>query len=310
MNTTESNTTRLSIVFPVFNALSFTERCLKHLEEKTSLADAHKLAIDIVLVDDGSTDGTAEWVSTHCPDVKLIPGDGNLWWSGGMNKGIQYALHTLNADYILLWNNDVRPVADYFIKLAAVLATNPTNCIVLSTVYVENKEKQIIFSLGGNFNPFTGKHALIGFGKEAATFCPPPLEINWFPGMGTTIHKSVFEAIGYFDDKNFPQYKGDADFALRAHKAGFLLKRYPELTIWNDRENTGYSNTTSFKKFVQSLVSRKSNNNLYRDILFYHRHTKGIVAYGELTKKYFTYIGGYFKWKFLGLFGLTRKNRY
>lgn len=301
---------RLSVVFPVFNAIEYTKKCLGYLKGCFSNIHENELLVNIVVVDDGSTDGTTDWIKENHPEVYLCQGDGNLWWSGGVNMGIQYAIEVLKTDYILLWNNDLRPASDYFNKLHDILVSNPITNIILSTVFIENKTEKIIFSMGGNFNPVTGKHALIGFGKEAKSFSNSSLEINWFPGMGTTIHKSVFDKIGFFDSKNFPQYKGDADFALRASNVGYLLKLYPQLSIWNDRDNTGFSNNKSWRVFLLSLVSNKSNANIYRDILFYNRHGKSILVYGELFRKYFMHIGGFFKWKFLELFGIQRNLKY
>jgi GT2 family glycosyltransferase len=128
--------------------------------------------------------------------------------------------------------------------------------------------------------------------------------------MGTSIHKSVFSKIGYFDEINFPQYHGDADYGLRAKEAGYTLTVYPELKIWNDRDNTGYSNDKSFAFFIKSLTSKKSNKNIYRDYLFYRKHCKTPRAYLALIRKYFYHIGGFVKWKFLGFLGLKRKKRY
>jgi len=301
---------KLSIIIPVFNALEYTQKCLAYLKDTLSLADNKEFQSSIVVVDDGSTDGSSEWIKKNYPEVFICQGDGNLWWSGGINMGIHYAIEVLKTDYVLLWNNDIRPAADYFAQLSDLLESNSFNNIILSTIFIENKSKKIISSLGGNFNPVTGKHALIGFGKEAESFIPPKLIINWFPGMGTVIHKSVFDKIGFFDEKNFPQYKGDADFGLRASKAGYKLTLSSRLELWNDRDNTGFSNNKSWQVFIKSLISKKSNANIYRDILFYHRHGKSILVYGELFRKYFVHTGGFFKWKFLGLFGFKRKPRY
>ena len=205
---------KLSVVFPVFNAIEYTKQCLGYLKDCLYGIDAGELLVNVVVVNDGSTDDTTEWIRSNYPEVNLCQGDGNLWWSGGVNMGIQHAIEVLKTDYILLWNNDIRPAPDYFNRLSDILESNPCDNIILSKVYIENKTEQIIFSMGGNFNSISGKHGLIGFGRNAKTFIPPPLKINWFPGMGTTIHKTVFDKIGYFDAENFPQYKGDADLAL------------------------------------------------------------------------------------------------
>lgn len=306
----ESCMIKLAIVIPVFNALQYTKKCLGYLAECISLSDKKKLKTVIIVTDDGSTDGTSEWIKTNYPETELCYGNGDLWWSGGINAGVKRALNDLDCDYILLWNNDIRPAKNYLNMLGHILETNPEDQIILSGIYIENAREKTIFSRGGNFNPVSGKHQLIGLGKKFSEFRDPGLEINWFPGMGTAIHRSVFTRVGYFDEKYFPQYKGDSDFALRAYKSGFRMKLFEELEIWNDRSNTGFSNDKSLKVFIKSLTSKKSNINIYRDLLFYKRHARSILAYKVLLRKYTMHIGGFIKWKILGFFGLKRPGKF
>lgn len=302
--------TRLGIIIPVFNALEYTKKCLGYLHECISESDKQSLQTVIVVVDDGSKDGTADWIKANYPETEICYGDGNLWWSGGINMGIHRALEQLDCDYILLWNNDLKPARNYLHNLGSILEFNPHNQIILSAIYIDSTRDKIIFSRGGNFNAISGRHRLIGQGKKLSEFKGSELEINWFPGMGTVIHKSVFQHVGYFDEKHFPQYKGDSDFALRAHRSGYRMKLFDELEIWNDYANTGFSNDKSLSVFLKSLVSKKSKYNLYRDLLFYKRHAQSILAYTILLRKYGAHIGGFIKWKLLGIFGLKRPAKY
>jgi hypothetical protein len=305
-----SSMIKLAVIIPVFNALEYTKKCLGYLAECISFSDKQKLETVVIVTDDGSTDGTSEWIRKNYPETEVCYGTGNLWWSGGINMGIKRALNHFNSDYILLWNNDIRPAKNYLYVMGNILETNPENRIIVSGIYIENAKEKTIFSRGGNFNAISGKHQLIGIGKKASEFMDPGLEINWFPGMGTAIHRSVFQRVGYFDEKYFPQYKGDSDFALRAYKLGFKMKLIEDLEIWNDRANTGFSNDKSLLVFIKSLTSKKSNINIYRDLLFYKRHAQSVLAYKVLVRKYAAHIGGFIKWKILGLFGLKRPNKY
>ena len=89
------------VVIPVFNRIQLTTRCLESL-----LAQTDK-GMDIIVIDDGSTDGTSEVIPERFPEVQIIAGDGTLWWSGAVNLGIQQALlSAAPEDYILLVNND------------------------------------------------------------------------------------------------------------------------------------------------------------------------------------------------------------
>ena len=298
----------VALVFPVFNALEYTKKCLEDIYSKFDKKPNETLPLDIIITDDNSSDGSYIWIKENYPHVYLQKGDGNLWWSGGVNKGIEYAFKDLGSQYILLWNNDITPAEDYFKNLFAIINANPDLDLICSKVYQLDKEKDTVLSLGGIFDPKTGTQRLYGWKMKDNEDLMKPREADWFGGMGTLINKKVFDKIGLFDQKNFPQYHGDADFGLRATKAGFKLIARPELKIWNDRTNTGLSNDKSFKIFIRSLFTLKSNFNLYRDILFYRRHATSIKAYRHLLIKYYRHIGGFIKWKTLALFGKTRQH--
>src|SRR5207248_3039039 len=91
----------VTIISPVRNRREITLQCLRSLDR----IDKTNLAVRRIIIDDGSTDGTAEAVAENFPDVEIIHGDGNLWYSGAANLGIKRALQD-NPDYILLINDD------------------------------------------------------------------------------------------------------------------------------------------------------------------------------------------------------------
>lgn len=296
---------KIAIVFPIFNGLDYTKKCLQTLSELTALADKSKVKYEVVITDDGSSDGSAEWIRENYPEVYIENGDGNLWWSGGINKAIRFALGELNADYTLWWNNDVIPEEVYFTNLAEILLGNPDIPLLGSKVYLD-ESKTIVWSMGGIFNMKTGYKEMIGFEQKDSGELLQPQEADWLTGMGTVVHKSVYKKIGFVDADHFPQYHGDSDFTLRAKKAGFKIKAYPQLRIYNDTTNSGLKHGESAKKLYNSLVSIRSNFNVKKDFLFYQMHSTSIIAYKVLINKYVKYIGGFYKWKLLGLFGKKR----
>ena len=72
------------IVFPVHNRLKSTKDILASLSKQSAQN------YNLVICDDGSTDGTGEYLSTHHPDVTVIQGNGQLWWTAGINKCVHY----------------------------------------------------------------------------------------------------------------------------------------------------------------------------------------------------------------------------
>jgi len=296
---------KISIVFPIYNGIEYTQKCLR------SFYDQHKLeslsaSFHIVIVDDGSIDGSYSWIKNNFPQVKLVKGNGDLWWSGGMNLGIEYALNKLNTDYTLWWNNDIVASENYFENLVKILKDNNENHIVGSKINLA-QNKEILWSMGGLFDPYTGKKSMIGSEEKDTGEYNKIMECDWLPGMGTVIHKSVYENIGMLDNENFPQYHGDSDFTFRAKTNGYKILVYPNLKIYNDTRHSGLKHDESFKRPTNSLFSVRSNFNIKKDFTFYRKHTKSFKAYFVLFNKYFKYLGGFFKWQVLGIMGFKRK---
>ena len=78
----------LYLVIPVFNRLPFTRTCLQALRQQTHTG------FKIIVVDDGSTDGTALVLAREFPEVEVLIGSGNLFWTAAVNLGIRQARHS------------------------------------------------------------------------------------------------------------------------------------------------------------------------------------------------------------------------
>ncbi len=296
----------LAILIPVFNNLDYTKSCLKRINSCLLEAN-HSIQINTIVIDDGSTDGTNEWLKENEKTITILNGDGNLWWSGGINMGATYAVETLKADYILWWNNDIEPKNDYFKNLFSHLENNPLMNIIGSKIYIKNTDK--LWGYGGYFNPKNGKKGLYGnWEDDKPEFLTPKL-VDWLPGMGSVFPAGVFKTIGYLDQKNFPQYHGDSDYTIRAKVSGYSITVFPDLILYNDTTNSGLRHNDTFKVLKKSLTSVKSNYNFKKEFLFYKKHGKSLYVYVGFLSKYLFYIGGFFKWKLLGLFGVKRKSR-
>ena len=119
----------LYILIPVYNRLHDTVRILECLSRQ-SFKD-----FKVVVIDDGSSDGTGRVLQAKYPWVIKLEGDGNLWWTGAINKGVEYCLRTgKRADYVMTINNDVW-FDQEFLEVAALPASScrpsiPPLCVV------------------------------------------------------------------------------------------------------------------------------------------------------------------------------------
>src|SRR5215813_1669796 len=112
------------VVIPVHNRLDATWECLESLSCQTY---QH---FNIVLVDDGSTDGTAEHISQKYPEVAILRGDGNLWWTGATNLGVRYTTqHCREDDYVLTLNNDTVLPPEYLKTMMSLARGAPKSLI-------------------------------------------------------------------------------------------------------------------------------------------------------------------------------------
>lgn len=294
---------KLGIVIPVHNGLSYTSKCLNNIY--TAIKRTETSRIEVIVVNDGSTDDTNEWIKLNYPQTLLLQGDGNLWWSGGINLGVNHAIQNLNCDYILWWNNDILTDDDYFRNILDIVDKHDIDIIGSKIYFADNPS--LIWSMGGIFNTVTGNKYLIGMNEHDGEKFNIPRIVDWLPGMGTVIHKKVFNNIGYVDAKSFPQYHGDSDFTFRAKLAGYKLIVFPQLKIWNDKSNSGILHKNSYRSLINSLHSIKSNYHLGKDIYFYKRYATSFQAYQTLVSKYCYYVGGFLKWKVLKTLGLSKR---
>jgi len=296
-----------SILIPVYNHLEFTKRCLDGLNRLLTGVKFESTNYRIIVIDDGSTDGTNNWIKEHHPEVILLQGNGELWWSGGINLGAKHAEKELGSDYILLWNNDIEPVADYFEALDIIIKFLDDSTIVGSKIYYK-ENKDLIWGYGGTFDPRSGKKEMIGFNNYDGKTFENELEVDWLPGMGTLVPVSSLAKIGYWDEKVFPQYHGDSDFTLRAKKSGYKIWVFPQLKIWNDKSSSGLTHKGSLKGLYLALTDKRSGSQIQKNIQFYKRHATSVFAYRSLFNHYLRFIGGFFKWKILSLFGVKKRS--
>lgn len=289
---------KISIIIPIHNRIKMTQEGLRYLDSSLqtySFEGEKKLSFDVIVVDDGSSDGSSEWITTNFPEVHLLKGNGDLWWSGSVNFGVKHAIGILQSDYVLLWNDDTYCENDYFVNMEKHLQTGMfDNSILVSKILWENSRRRI-FNFGCTFNSKTGKKELIGANEYDNGQYEEILKIDWSGGMGTLIPVSVIHKIGYFDAVNFPQYFGDADYFLKAREANIQSYAIPNLVLYNRFNSSGIQVNGSFYLYFKSLFSIRSNNNIRTNILFYKRHSKSRVAYLYLIYGYIHYSGSIVK---------------
>lgn len=282
----------IAILIPVYNGLNYLKKSLIPIIEQIRKIETYNFKV--IVIDDNSSDGTASWLAHNYPDVLVLNGSGNLWWSGGINMGVKYAQLNSAFGYVLLWNHDILCADDYFQALTSKIPEYDANTIIASKIYFLQRP-DTIFNMGAFFNPLTGARILYGYNRTDSEEFSVPHYVDWTGGMGTLIPVEIFQEVGLFDERNFAQYYGDADFFLRAGKEGYKIVVLPDLKIWNDKSSSGITHNAKWHLFFRSLYSKKSNFNMIVEYKFLKRHCKSFLFVFSMFIGFTRYFGSFLK---------------
>jgi GT2 family glycosyltransferase len=275
---------KAAVVIPVHNGLEFTRRCLAALQ-------AQKPAeFETVLVDDGSTDGTAEFVRSRHPEVTLLRGDGNLWWSGAANAGCRYAIE-LGADVVVLFNNDNVDCSAGAVSHLAGLARATGDCVSAVAVVDTGKGVRSILHAGGSLDWAHRGQQLRETGLRFVADDEVE-ECDWLPGTALAIRADVLAALGGADARRFPQYRGDIDLTLRARRSGRRCLVLRDVWVLNDKAQSGFrfDRPVSLRALIAGLLSLRSPYNVREAVRFAVRHCPARLVPRYLTLYYARYF--------------------
>jgi len=222
------------IILTCYNRKEKTEQCIKSIVNRKNFLD-----FTFIIVDDLSTDGTIDMLETLKDDynVHIIVSDGNLFYSGGMRKGMSYALEKIqsNYDYILMINDDVLFFDQAIDKLVKKSIENQDAVVVGATC---DYERNLTYGAIKYRDEKTIKYNTIGIEDRF-------IECDTFNANCVLIPSLIFRNIGVID-KHYIHSLGDLDYGLRISRSGYkiytsneyvgyCMKNLSENT-WNDRK--------------------------------------------------------------------------
>lgn len=261
----------------------------------------------IVLVDNASTDGSADDIQEIFQNIFVVRNKKNLGYAGGMNVGIKYAL-TKKADYVLILNNDV--IVDE--QLLWYLESNTNNEVLITSPVIYYKENpELVWSVGGMINPIllemTKPHGRID------NVVNKPVEKEFLSGCALFIDCSVFDKIGFFDERFFPGYYEDLDFCLRVKKNKIKMQVIPDAKTWHKvSQSSGGEESPN----VAFLMARNSGFYFRKHIRLWNAVFIIIYRLGSAIKKSIQFItlkkydclNAYWRGLLIGWLGLSKKH--
>lgn len=221
---------KVCVVILNWNGRDLTVACLKDLQ-KSDYPN-----VEFVVVDNGSTDGSAEAIGKAFPNVGMVRNSTNLGWAGGSNQGIAWGL-AHGADYLLLLNNDVRTDPAMISNLVAWELKFHDQAVAIPKIYLGSDPERFWFARG-RVNFWTGVFSNPAFNlKDDGQFDSSP-EVEYASGCCVLIPRGIAERVGGFDDTFF-SYVEDVDWSIRCRRAGFRIVLCPAARLWHDVSVTG-----------------------------------------------------------------------
>jgi GT2 family glycosyltransferase len=214
---------RTAIIILNWNNAADTVACLR------SVTNADYGALEVVVVDNGSTDDSVACIRTAFPHMRIIETGCNLGYAGGNNVGIRQVLAE-GFDFVCILNNDTTVEPSFLNPLIAVLAARPDVGIVTPLV-AEQSTGAGVWALGQRVNRWTAtvsrEHA--GAPVTAWRGCEP-FAVEAASGAAMLVERSVFEQAGLMDERFFLYYE-ETDWCLRLRKLGIQIFAVPESVV-------------------------------------------------------------------------------
>ena len=218
----------VDVIIPTYNGLENVKSVLESLKNQCK----HR----IIIVDNGSCDGTRDYIKSERKDILLIENSSNLGFSKAVNMGISLSLKSQQADTILLLNNDIELESGFIEKGLETFSVNKEiDFIAVKMMNYFNRD--VIDDTGDFLRRNGGTPMARGHGeKDTGKYDKP--EFIFGACAGAAFYKSeLFREAGLFDE-DFFAYLEDVDLSFRFQSMGFKCYYNPELVCYHKRRET------------------------------------------------------------------------
>lgn len=241
---------QVAVMILNYNGLKWLPRCL------SSLLNTKYPNCETYLIDNGSSDGSAEYVRQKYPSVKVIRNSRNLGFAEAYNR----AISRTEAEYVVLLNNDTEVLNPKWLNVLVKTATEESNVAAVATKMVSMENHRLLDSVGSMGIPYWRGFVDIGKGEPDADHYSNGFEPFAFCGGAALIRRSAFTDAGKFDGKFF-LYAEDPDLSWRLRLLGWKIPYAPDAKVAHALgESTGGKELTPLRLYF-------SHRNLLRSII-------------------------------------------
>ncbi|MBZ4219927.1 MAG: glycosyltransferase family 2 protein [Chlorobium sp.] len=249
------------IVVLNWNGAEVTLACLE------SLAPVMSPSCRVLVVDNGSTDGSPEKIRAAFPDIELLLLPANIGYAGGNNAGFRRVLE-MKAEFVIFLNNDTIVDACFCAPLLDTLNRKPSAGIAVPKIFYQDRPDTIWYA-GGVVTLSTGLIRHVGLRKKNAPEFDRPGTTGYATGCCFAMRCRDFEAAGGFDE-GFAMYAEDVDLSLRVRSMGMSIDYVPSSRVW-------HAVSASISGAPLRKLVKKSIGALY--LFRKHRAWSGMVLY-------------------------------
>lgn len=244
-----------------WNGLDDTSECIESLQNSTYPN------LQVVIVDNGSTDDSPNVLAERFPKAAQVRMERNGAVTAAYNAGLRYALNH-NADYVLMLNNDTILDGEMTALLVEFAGRDAKFGLVTPKIYYYDRPDVIWFA-GGMRSRFDLGAYGTGEGEMDSLENSTAKEVDYAWACGMLMSREMLESVGLFDTQ-FYLYYDDVDYSIRVQEAGYGIWYVPEAKMWHKVSHS----TSGSAEFAR--IWARSKMRLYR------KHSRGLHRVGLL----------------------------
>jgi len=232
----------ITVIIPNYNGKQYLKTCFESVRMQNHL---HQ----VIVVDNGSTDGSVDFIRENYPEFTLLENEKNLGFAAAVNQGVKAS----RTDYFFLLNNDV--------ELEHNCTSNLLECIKTDKKIFAVSSRMVQYQDRGKMDDAGDEYTILGWTRRVGYDKPTekynePREVFSACGGASIYRKKVLRDIGYFDE-NFFTYLEDVDLSYRARIYGYKCVYCPGAVVYH------VGSATSGGRYNQFKIPLSARNNVY-----------------------------------------------
>ncbi len=254
----------------------------------------------VIIIDNGSTDNTKEYIEKEFPGAKVIRIEKNKGYSGGFNFGLTYAFDQQKVDYVLITNNDVQVDKNVISSLVETAESDKMIGFVTGKVFYFD-QPDTLQTVGKKEDPVLWNGGHIGGGEIDIGQYDKVVELAFADDIFTLVKREMYEITGGYDTNFFLQSE-EYDWQARSKKLGYKIFYTPKAKIWH-KESMTIGKTSALKEYYNArnpmlVILKHKSPEFFKKYFWKHLRqnvfkysVKVVVKKGEIKKGIKIWLG-------------------